>query len=71
VPEPAGLAQVRDAVATARDGGLAGFDVVVELPVGEQAQPWAAAGATWVPTRSGPYDLGLDQVRGVVRAAPG
>jgi alkanesulfonate monooxygenase SsuD/methylene tetrahydromethanopterin reductase-like flavin-dependent oxidoreductase (luciferase family) len=71
VPGPAGLAQVRETVAAARADGLAGFDVVVDLPVGEDAQPWAAAGATWVLTRLGPYDLDLAEVRRVVRAGPG
>jgi alkanesulfonate monooxygenase SsuD/methylene tetrahydromethanopterin reductase-like flavin-dependent oxidoreductase (luciferase family) len=71
VPEPSGLAQVRETVAAARAGGLADFDVVVELPVGEDAQPWAAAGATWVLTRVGPYELDLDDLRRVVRAGPG
>jgi alkanesulfonate monooxygenase SsuD/methylene tetrahydromethanopterin reductase-like flavin-dependent oxidoreductase (luciferase family) len=71
VPGPVGLAQVRETVAAARADGLAGFDVVVDLPVGEDAQPWAAAGATWVLTRLGPYDLDLAEVRRVVSAGPG
>jgi alkanesulfonate monooxygenase SsuD/methylene tetrahydromethanopterin reductase-like flavin-dependent oxidoreductase (luciferase family) len=71
VPEPAGLTQVRETVAAARSGGSAGFDVVVDLPVGADPQPWAAAGATWVLTRLGPYSLDLAEVQRVVRAGPG
>jgi hypothetical protein len=71
VPGPDGLAQVRETVAAARTGGLDDFDVVVELPVGEDPQPWAAAGATWVLTRLRPYDLDLAEVQRVVRAGPG
>jgi alkanesulfonate monooxygenase SsuD/methylene tetrahydromethanopterin reductase-like flavin-dependent oxidoreductase (luciferase family) len=70
VPEPAGLAEVSRAVAEARSDGLDGFDLIVELPVGEDAEPWAAAGATWVLTRVGPYEMDLDEVRRVIRAGP-
>jgi alkanesulfonate monooxygenase SsuD/methylene tetrahydromethanopterin reductase-like flavin-dependent oxidoreductase (luciferase family) len=71
LPGPEGLAQVREALAAAREGGLAGFDVVVELPPGEDAGPWADAGATWLLTRVGPYEIDLDEARRVVRAGPG
>jgi alkanesulfonate monooxygenase SsuD/methylene tetrahydromethanopterin reductase-like flavin-dependent oxidoreductase (luciferase family) len=71
LPGPEGLAQVRDAVAAARDGGLAGFDVVVELPPGDDPGPWAEAGAGWLLTRVGPYGIDLAEARRVVRAGPG
>ncbi len=71
LPGPEGLAQVRDSVAAARGEDLAGFDVVVELPPGADAGPWAEAGATWLLTRVGPYDIDLAAARGVVRAGPG
>ncbi len=70
VPEPADLALVQDTVAAAR-GGLDGFDIVVDLPVGVDPAPWAAAGATWVLTRIGPYEIDLEAARRVVRAGPG
>jgi alkanesulfonate monooxygenase SsuD/methylene tetrahydromethanopterin reductase-like flavin-dependent oxidoreductase (luciferase family) len=70
LPSPESLGQACDALATARDGGLAGFDVVVELPPGEDAGPWSAAGATWLLTRVGPYGIDLDETRRVVRAGP-
>lgn len=52
-------------------GSLEGFDVVVELPAGQEAGPWEAAGATWLLTRVGPYRMRLDEVLEVVRAGPG
>lgn len=70
VPEPAGLGQVLEGVGAARPAGLDGFDVVVELPADADPGPWAAAGATWVLTRLGPYDLDPQEVRRVVRAGP-
>jgi alkanesulfonate monooxygenase SsuD/methylene tetrahydromethanopterin reductase-like flavin-dependent oxidoreductase (luciferase family) len=47
-----------------------GFDLVVDLPVGVDPQPWAAAGATWVLTRVGPHDINLERARALVRAGP-
>jgi hypothetical protein len=70
VPEPSGLTEVSRTVAAARADGLDGFDLVVELPVGEDADPWAAAGATWALTRVGPYEMDLHDVRRVIRAGP-
>jgi alkanesulfonate monooxygenase SsuD/methylene tetrahydromethanopterin reductase-like flavin-dependent oxidoreductase (luciferase family) len=70
LPGPEGLAQVREAVAGARENDLGGFDVVVELPPGDDPGPWAAAGATWLLTRVGPYRIDLDEARRVVRAGP-
>jgi len=62
---------VRGTVAAAREGGPAGFDVVVELPPGDDPAPWAEAGAGWLLTRVGPYDIDLAEARRVVRAGPG
>ena len=71
VPEPDDLATVRRTVAEARATSAAPFDLVVELPAGADPAPWAAAGATWVLTRLGPYELDVDEVVRVVRAGPG
>jgi alkanesulfonate monooxygenase SsuD/methylene tetrahydromethanopterin reductase-like flavin-dependent oxidoreductase (luciferase family) len=70
VPTPDDLALVQDTVAAAR-GSLVGFDVVVDLEVGVDPAPWAAAGATWVLTRIGPYEIDLAEAQRVVRAGPG
>lgn len=47
-----------------------GFDVVVDLQPDQDPAPWLDAGASWVLTRVGPYDLDLDAVRRLVRAGP-
>ena len=70
LPGPDELAGVRQTLAGARGGDLAGFDVVVELPADADAAPWEAAGATWVLTRLGPYRLDVADVRRVVRRGP-
>ncbi|MEU2350759.1 LLM class flavin-dependent oxidoreductase [Modestobacter sp. NPDC049651] len=71
VPGPDDLAAVLTTVAGSRPDGAAAFDLVVELPPGADAATWAAAGATWVLTRVGPYGLDLAEVRRVVRNGPG
>ncbi len=62
---------MRETVAAARPQGLDGFDVVVDLQPGQDPQPWADAGATWVLTRIGPYEIDLAEAQRVVRAGPG
>jgi alkanesulfonate monooxygenase SsuD/methylene tetrahydromethanopterin reductase-like flavin-dependent oxidoreductase (luciferase family) len=68
-PGPEGVDQVRAAV-TGRRGHLGGYDVVVDIPVDADPAPWAAAGATWVLTRFGPYDLDERAVRRTIEAGP-
>jgi alkanesulfonate monooxygenase SsuD/methylene tetrahydromethanopterin reductase-like flavin-dependent oxidoreductase (luciferase family) len=45
-------------------------DLVVDLQPGVDPAPWGEAGADWVLTRIGPYDLDLAAVRSVVTAGP-
>ena len=68
-PDAAGVAAVRDGLAAQR-GALDGYDVVVDLPYGRDPAPWAAAGASWVLTRFGPYELDARAVRAAVAAGP-
>jgi alkanesulfonate monooxygenase SsuD/methylene tetrahydromethanopterin reductase-like flavin-dependent oxidoreductase (luciferase family) len=68
-PGPEGIEQVREAVAADR-GGIEGYDVVVDVPPDTDPAPWSAAGATWVLTRFGPYDLDEEAVRAAVEAGP-
>lgn len=68
-PGPEGIATVQEAVAAQR-GGLQDYDVVVDIPVGADPAPWAAAGATWVLTRFGPYELDERVVRAAIEAGP-
>jgi alkanesulfonate monooxygenase SsuD/methylene tetrahydromethanopterin reductase-like flavin-dependent oxidoreductase (luciferase family) len=68
-PGPEGVGVVRDTVAEQRDD-LTGFDLVAEIPMDADPAPWAAAGATWVLTRFGPYELDADAVRARIVAGP-
>lgn len=73
VEKPAELTGARDFVAGARamaGGSISGFDLVVQLPPGEDHRPWIEAGATWVLTQLGPYRMDLDEVREIVRKGP-
>jgi alkanesulfonate monooxygenase SsuD/methylene tetrahydromethanopterin reductase-like flavin-dependent oxidoreductase (luciferase family) len=68
-PGPEGVSAVREAVAAQR-GDLDGYDVVVEIGSDADPAPWLAAGATWVLTRFGPYDLDAAVVRAAIDAGP-
>jgi len=70
LPGPGDLAGVRQAIAGARGGDLAGSAVGVELPADADCAPWETAGATWVLTRPRPYRLDVADVRRVVRRGP-
>jgi alkanesulfonate monooxygenase SsuD/methylene tetrahydromethanopterin reductase-like flavin-dependent oxidoreductase (luciferase family) len=66
LPGPEALAELAGEIAEKRSGP---FDLVVEIDAGEDALPWAQAGATWVLT-------GFDrqprvaEVRGAIDAGP-
>jgi alkanesulfonate monooxygenase SsuD/methylene tetrahydromethanopterin reductase-like flavin-dependent oxidoreductase (luciferase family) len=68
LPDPAALAELTSQVRTARPAGEP-FDVIVDIPPGDDPVPWARAGATWTVT-----DLGRQptqaQVREVINAGP-
>ena len=68
LPGPDALAELAAQARAARPAGEP-FDLVVDLPPGEDPQPWAQAGATWVVT-----DFGMNppesQVREVIEAGP-
>jgi len=69
LPGPEALAELAGEIARERDGGLEGFDLVVEIEPGQDAEPWRAAGATWVLTGFG-RQPSADAVREVVAAGP-
>ena len=69
LPGPAELAELTAEVREARPGGEP-FDIVVDLPPGDDPGPWEQAGATWVVTDFG-YHPSLAEVRSVVEARPG
>ena len=72
LPGPDGLAELghevrelRDAAGSPTEGDA--FDLVVEIAAGEDPQPWARAGATWVLTGFGRQPR-LDEVRAAIEA---
>jgi alkanesulfonate monooxygenase SsuD/methylene tetrahydromethanopterin reductase-like flavin-dependent oxidoreductase (luciferase family) len=68
-PGPEGIGQVREEIVSRR-GHLDGFDLVVDIGPEADPAPWAAAGATWVLTRFGPYDLDAAAVLATIEAGP-
>jgi alkanesulfonate monooxygenase SsuD/methylene tetrahydromethanopterin reductase-like flavin-dependent oxidoreductase (luciferase family) len=67
LPGPEALAELAGEIAEKRAGP---FDLVVEIDPGEDAGPWAQAGATWVLTGFGRQPR-LDDVRAAIAAGPG
>ena len=61
LPGPEALAEL---VGEVRESHPAGdpFDVVVDIPPGDDVRPWARAGATWAVT-----DFGMQPTRAAVR----
>ena len=70
LPGPDALATLASEVRELRAGSGELFDLVAEIPLGDPAGPWEAAGATWVLTdfESQPK---LDQVRETIDVGPG
>jgi alkanesulfonate monooxygenase SsuD/methylene tetrahydromethanopterin reductase-like flavin-dependent oxidoreductase (luciferase family) len=68
LPGPEAVAELAAEVRAARPDGDP-FDLVVDLPPGEDPRPWAQAGATWVVTDFGIQPT-LAQVRDVIAAGP-
>jgi len=68
LPGPGALAELVGEVRGSRPAGDP-FDVVVEIPSGDDLEPWARAGATWTVT-----DFGMQptqaEVREVINAGP-
>ena len=65
LPGPWALAELAGEIGRYRDGGLAGFDLVVEVRAGEQIGPWQHAGATWVLTEFGRQPRAVDVVQAI------
>jgi alkanesulfonate monooxygenase SsuD/methylene tetrahydromethanopterin reductase-like flavin-dependent oxidoreductase (luciferase family) len=70
LPAPDALAELVGEVNAQRGAGAGPFDVVVTNPPGADADPWAAAGATWCLTGFGPQPAERE-VREVIDAGPG
>jgi alkanesulfonate monooxygenase SsuD/methylene tetrahydromethanopterin reductase-like flavin-dependent oxidoreductase (luciferase family) len=69
LPGPDALAELAREINRDREGGLAGFDLVVEIPADQQASPWEQAGATWVLTEFGMQPRAAD-VHEAIEAGP-
>jgi alkanesulfonate monooxygenase SsuD/methylene tetrahydromethanopterin reductase-like flavin-dependent oxidoreductase (luciferase family) len=69
LPGPAELAELAAEIRGSRPADQP-FDVVVDLPPGEDPGPWEEAGATWVVTDFGTHPTAAE-VRGVIEAGPG
>lgn len=70
VERPEQLAEVVADVTELRGGDMSSYDVVVGGPPGTDPAPFEAAGATWWTVSFSPYDITVDQVRGVLREGP-
>jgi alkanesulfonate monooxygenase SsuD/methylene tetrahydromethanopterin reductase-like flavin-dependent oxidoreductase (luciferase family) len=68
LPGPAELAELTAEIRASRPGGEP-FDVVVDLPPGDDPGPWEQAGATWVVTDFGTHPTAAE-VRSAIEAGP-
>jgi alkanesulfonate monooxygenase SsuD/methylene tetrahydromethanopterin reductase-like flavin-dependent oxidoreductase (luciferase family) len=69
LPDPTALRTFAEEVGALRDPDAAPLELVVELPVGADPSPWAAAGATWLLTGFGETPRETE-VRAVIEAGP-
>jgi alkanesulfonate monooxygenase SsuD/methylene tetrahydromethanopterin reductase-like flavin-dependent oxidoreductase (luciferase family) len=69
LPGPPALAELAGEIASARPRDRGAFDLVVEIDPGEDARPWAEAGATWVLTGFGPQPT-VTGVQAAIDAGP-
>jgi alkanesulfonate monooxygenase SsuD/methylene tetrahydromethanopterin reductase-like flavin-dependent oxidoreductase (luciferase family) len=68
LPGPAELAELAAEIRASRPSDEP-FDVVVDLPPGEDPAPWEQAGATWVVTDFGTHPTAAE-VRAAIQAGP-
>jgi len=70
LPGPDALAELAKEVRGMRAGSDDPFELVAEIPLGAAAEPWEAAGATWVLTDFGSPRPRLAEVREAIEAGP-
>lgn len=70
LPEEDALEELAKEVRDLRAGNDDPFDLVVEIPIGADAAPWEAAGATWILTDFGSPQPRLAEVRDAIEAGP-
>ncbi len=69
LPGPAALTELAGEIASQRPADAGPFELVIEIEPGEDAAPWARAGATWVLTGFGRQPR-VDDVRAAIDAGP-
>ena len=69
LPGPEALAELAEEIGELRADNDDPFDFVVEIEPGDEAEPWEAAGATWVLTSFG-YTPRREEVRAAIEAGP-
>jgi alkanesulfonate monooxygenase SsuD/methylene tetrahydromethanopterin reductase-like flavin-dependent oxidoreductase (luciferase family) len=69
LPAPDALATLASELRALREGNGDQFDLVIEIPPGEDPSPWQAAGATWVLTSFDPEPREVE-VRSAIEAGP-
>lgn len=70
LPEPAALAEFAGELRDLREDDRSPFDLVVEIAPGDDPQPWADAGASWVLT-SFQIETGAREVRAAIESELG
>ena len=67
---PEGLEELANEVRDLRAGNDDPFDLVVDVPIGDDTAPWEAAGATWILTDFDSLQPRLADVRDAIEAGP-
>ena len=67
---PDALEELANEVRDLRAGNDDPFDLVVEIPFGDDAAPWEAAGGTWILTGPDSLQPRLADVRDAIDAGP-
>jgi alkanesulfonate monooxygenase SsuD/methylene tetrahydromethanopterin reductase-like flavin-dependent oxidoreductase (luciferase family) len=70
LPGPDALEELAKEIRDLRAGNDGPFDLVVEIPIGADAAPWEAAGATWILTDFGSPQPPQAEVRDAIEAGP-
>jgi alkanesulfonate monooxygenase SsuD/methylene tetrahydromethanopterin reductase-like flavin-dependent oxidoreductase (luciferase family) len=70
LPGPEALEELANEVRDLRAGNDDPFDLVAEIPIGADAAPWEAAGATWILTDFDSPQPRLAEVRAAIEAGP-
>jgi alkanesulfonate monooxygenase SsuD/methylene tetrahydromethanopterin reductase-like flavin-dependent oxidoreductase (luciferase family) len=70
LPGPDAVEELATEIRDLRGGNDEPFELVVEIPIGADAAPWGAAGATWILTDFGSPQPRQAEVRDAIEAGP-